>query len=197
MGQISYSERIKNLSENLFLVPQSKLVEMLIERVSYDQSLCRYLESVVGSNLPGVEVAQIVDVAKSAIEAAYGKDLDNLTDASSHVPELYADQTLVEQIFAQRLYQEVVDLVDYSLEFTENISSAIEPDDSMDTAYNSLLVLWLRSHLKIGGTPETVAQLFRARNDNDQTGLFCHLPYFYGEVEAELKLVKRAFEESA
>jgi hypothetical protein len=133
---------------------------------------------------------ELFDVAKQFIERAYGETL-NLRDASYHVPELYAAQSIVEQVFEKGEYQQVIDLFDWSLQFEENLSEPSEPDDFLTTAYMPLAILCLRSQIRLGKTPAEVAEIFTRMRDADEYGLFCRLPRLESKEEVDLAPVKK------
>jgi hypothetical protein len=138
--------------------------------------------------------SELFNLAKQFIERSYGDDTLDLSDASYHEPELYAAQSIVEQIFEKGQYQQVIDLFDWSLQFEENLSEPCEPADFLDTAYMPLAILCLRSHLRLGKTPAEVAAIFTKLHDADEYGLFSDLSYLGPNDEADLAPVKKILE---
>lgn len=195
MAVTTFKERLAILKKSLLAVPSEKLVEILLERAVYDESLWTYLEAMAMVEAPATSGFELFDMAKQFIERAYGETLDP-RDASYHEPELYAAQSIVEQIFDKGQYQQVIDLFDWSLQFEENLSEPCEPDDFLDTAYMPLAVLCLRSHLRLGKTPAEVAAIFTKLRDADGFGLFSDLSYLGPIDEADLAPVKKILDKS-
>ena len=138
------------LKESLLAVPAEKLVDILLARVPYDQSLWIYLEAMTKVAAPAYGVFELFDLAKQFIKRAYGDESLSGRDASYHEPELYAAQSIVEKIFDKGHYQQVIDLFDWSLQFQNNLSELSEPDDFLNTAYIPLAILVLMSHIRLG-----------------------------------------------
>ncbi|MDQ5937584.1 MAG: hypothetical protein QG574_4943 [Cyanobacteriota bacterium erpe_2018_sw_21hr_WHONDRS-SW48-000092_B_bin.40] len=193
MAVTTFKERLAVLKESLLAVPSEKLVEILLERAVYDQSLWTYLDAMTKVAAPANGGVELSSLAKRIIERAYGETLDP-RDASYHEPELYAAQSIVEQIFEKGQYQQVIDLFEWSLQFEENLSEPCEPDDLLNTAYMPLAVLCLRSHLRLGKAPAEVAAIFTKLHDADEYGLFSDLSYLGANDEAELAQVKKILE---
>jgi len=181
------------LKERLLAVPSEKLVDILLARVPYDQSLWTYLDAMTKVAAPANGGIELSSLAKQIIRRAYGVTLDP-RDASYHEPELYAAQSIVEQIFDKGQYQQVIDLFGWSLQFEENLSEPCEPDDFLDTAYMPLAILCLRSHLRLGKTPAEVAAIFTKLGDADEYGLFSNLSYLGATDEVDLAPVKKILE---
>jgi len=194
MAVTTFKERLAVLKESLLAVPSEKLVEILLERAVYDESLWTYLEAMTKIDAQVNGGFELFDLAKQFIERAYGDDALDLSDASYHEPELYAAQSVVEQIFDNGQYQQVIDLFEWSLQFEENLSEPCEPDDFLDTAYMPLAILSLRSHLRLGKTPAEVAEIFTRLRDADEYGLFSDLSYLGPSDEADLAPVKKILE---
>lgn len=194
MAVTTFKERLAVLKESLLAVPSEKLVEILLERAVYDESLWTYLEAMTKIDAQVNGGFELFDLAKQFIERAYGDDALDLSDASYHEPELYAAQSVVEQIFDNGQYQQVIDLFEWSLQFEENLSEPCEPDDLLNTAYMPLAVLCLRSHLRLGKAPAEVAAIFTKLHDADEYGLFSDLSYLGANDEAELAQVKKILE---
>lgn len=195
MAVKTFKERLAVLKESLLAVPSEKLVEILLERAAYDESLWTYLEAMAKAEAPATSGFEMFDLAKQFIERAYGETLDP-RDASYHEPELYAAQSIVGQIFDKGQYQQVIDLFDWSLQFEENLSEPCEPDDFLDTAYMPLAILCLRSHLRLGKTPAEVAAIFTKLRDADEYGLFSDLSYLGPIDEADLAPVKKILDKA-
>ncbi|MFA7340417.1 MAG: hypothetical protein WC028_26785 [Candidatus Obscuribacterales bacterium] len=193
MAVTTFKERLAVLKESLLAVPSEKLVEILLERAVYDESLWTYLETIAKVQASGASSLELFDLAKQFIERAYGETLDQ-RDASYHEPELYAAQSIVEQLFEKGQYQQVIDLFEWSLQFEENLSEPCEPDDFLNTAYMPLAILYLRSHLRLGKAPAEVAAIFTKLHDADEYGLFSDLSYLGANDEAELAQVKKILE---
>ena len=194
MAVTTFKERLAVLKESLLAVPSEKLVEILLERVVYDESLWTYLEAMTKIDSQVNGGFELFDLAKQFIERAYGDDALDLSDASYHEPELYAAQSIVEQIFDKGQYQQVIDLFEWSLQFEENLSEPCEPDDFLDTAYMPLAILCLRSHLRLDKTPAEVAEIFTRLRDADEYGLFSDLSHLGPSDEADLAPVKKILE---
>jgi hypothetical protein len=101
---------------------------------------------------------------------------------------------VVEQIFEKGHYQHVIDLLDASVEFEDNLASVTWPDDFLDTAYTPLAILALKSHLRLGKTPAEVAEIYQKKGKADSYGLFGDLPDLWPKDESELAQVKKILE---
>ncbi|MFA7340414.1 MAG: hypothetical protein WC028_26770 [Candidatus Obscuribacterales bacterium] len=182
------------LKESLLAVSSEKLVDILLARVPYDQSLWAYLDAMTKVAAPANGEFELFDLAKQFIEKAYGKNSLNGRDASYHELKFYAAQSIVEKIFEKGHNQQVVELFDWYLQFEENLSESSESDDLLNTAYIPLAILCLRSHIRLGKTATEVAEIFTRMRDADEYGLFCRLPYLDSKQEVDLAPVKKILE---
>lgn len=187
----SYKERLEVLKESLLAVPPVKLVDILMERVVYDQRLWTYLSGMAKAEAPETGAIELFEMAKTVITRVYGDNRLDYKDARYHLPELYSAQSIVEQIFAKGYYQQVIDLFDWSLQYEESMATPSWPDDFMDTAYMPLAVVCLRSHLRLGKTPKQVAEIYNKMAEVDKYGMFCRLHYLEPKDEAELAPVMK------
>ncbi|MBS2010552.1 MAG: hypothetical protein JST01_26120 [Cyanobacteria bacterium SZAS TMP-1] len=188
--------RIDTLKNGLSNVPPARLVDALVERTAYDLSLLKFLETLVQVGQPRGKPAQSLEAAKKLISAVYGADSIYDEDIDSVENDIKGAQAIVEQLFKDGFYAEVIELFDWSLQFEENISEVCEPDDFLDTAYMPLAILCLKSHLRLGKPPEVVAQIFKAMGEADEYGLFYKLGYLWPGDKADLDPVKVALGES-
>ncbi|MBA4026979.1 MAG: hypothetical protein C0473_01920 [Cyanobacteria bacterium DS3.002] len=191
----SYKARLEVLKESLLAVPPGKLVDILMERVVYDQSLWTYLNGMAKAEAPETGVLELFEMAKKVITRAYGDNTLDYKDARYHLPEIYSAQSIVEQIFEKGHYQQVIDLFDWSLQYEEEMASPSWPDDFMDLAYMPLAAICLRSHLRLGKTPKEVAEIYNKMSDDDKYGMFCHLHYLEPKDEAELAPVMKILDQ--
>lgn len=191
MVGMSYKERLAILQKNLLAVPPAKLVDILITRASYDESLWHYLESITKAADAATDSVELFDLAKQFIARTYGDGTLNGRDASYHLAELYAAHSLVEQLFESGKYQNVIELFEWSLKFEDNLSEVSYPDDFLDCAYLPLAILCLKSHLRLGRTPREVAEIFNRMHVADEYGLFSKLPILEKRDLADLGPVKK------
>ena len=168
---------------------------MLMVRVPYDDALFQYLQTSSESNASGVATEKIVKLTKAAIDRAFGVDDLDYSDATYHLPELYTVQTLVEDVFKKSMYKEVTELVEYSLQYSENLMGISWPDDFMDCGYDALLELWIKAQLQLGESPTEVAKKYKQLKNLDPSEcMFYHLPYsINSSAEHNLKQVAEAF----
>ncbi|MDP3509022.1 MAG: hypothetical protein Q8T09_13635 [Candidatus Melainabacteria bacterium] len=192
----SYKERLEVLKEILLAVPPVKLVDILMERVVYDQSLWTYLDGMAKTEVPETGAIELFEMAKKVITRAYGDDTLDYKDARYHLPELYSAQSIVEQLFDKGHYQQVIDLFNWSLQYEECMATPSWPDDFMDLAYMPLTVVCLRSHLRLGKAPEEVAEIYIKMRDDNKYGMFYHLHYLAPKDEADLAPVKKILDKS-
>ncbi len=190
----SYKERLAVLKQSLLAVPAGKLVDILLARVNYDQSLWIYLDGMARAEAPEARAMELYEMAKKVITRAYGDDTLDYRDARYHLPELYSAQSIVEQIFEKGHYHQVIDLFDWSLQYEASMASPSWPDDFIDLAYMPLVIVCLKSHLRLGKTPEDVAEIFAKFGDADKYGTYSHLHYLDPGDEAELAPVMKILE---
>jgi hypothetical protein len=194
MTDLTFNDRLALLKDSLLAVPPQKLIDILIERAVYDDSLRTFLEVMTKLGVPGGPAADLFESAKSMITKTYGTDDLNYQDASDYQLEIYSVHSVLEQIFEKGQYQQVIDLMHWSLQFEENLAGVSWPDDFIDNAFMPLAILGLKSHLRLGKTPAEVAKIFLKMGEDDEYGLFYRLPYLPPGDEAELAAVKKILE---
>jgi len=194
MEKVSYKDRIFALREGLGAVPIEKLVDALVGRAVYDESLCKYLEVLAKSEGADIKAEELFDTAKKFIATVYGSENLDEQGASYIRTDLKAAHSVVEQLFAKGHYAQVIQLFDWSLQFEESLSGAVDLGDPLDTAYMPLALLCLRSHLRLGKSPEEVANIFRAMGEADEFGLFYKMPVLWPKYEADLAPVRKILE---
>ncbi len=191
MDKLTYAQKRQSVKEKLLAIQPETLVEMLLKRGESDQGLWRYLETISEASTSSTP-AKWVKLTKMAIDNAFGADLD-VPDASFHLPELYSAQNFVEELFNKEHYKEVLELVEYSLQYEENLLSPCEPDDLLQDAYNPLLTLWIKAQLKLLSAPPAAAILYKQLAERTGSSLFYQLPYLADFEGPELKAFAKAY----
>jgi hypothetical protein len=131
MTDLTFNDRLALLKDSLLAVPPQKLIDMLIERAVYDDSLRTFLEVMTKLDVPGGSAADLFESAKSMITKIYGTDDLNCQDASDYQRETYSVHSVFEQIFEKGQYQQVIDLMHWSLQFEENLAGVAAGDQKL------------------------------------------------------------------
>lgn len=188
MAQQTFAERINDLKANLLSVPQEKLVAALVERCNYDQSLFKFLEVLGQLHGSGAKPDKSFEQVKNFLKSVYGARDPEKRDHHDLQEDVHSVQAAVELLFANGLYSEVIQLFEESLQYEENLACIHWPDDFLDTAYMPLAMLCLRSHLKLGKSPEEAAAIFQKMGEADQYGLFGRLHYMRPQDDEAVEL---------
>jgi hypothetical protein len=122
----------------------------------------RHRSSTLKFDVPGGSAADLFESAKSMITKIYGTDDLNDQDASDYQLEIYSVHSVLEQIFEKGQYQQVIHLMHWSLQFEENLAGVSWPGDFIDSACMPLVILCLKSYLRLGKTPAAVRKILES-----------------------------------